>query len=317
MAGNGSKDKIKRVLGIYSRLMDGYVVRKPEEAVRYGVNERSIQRDIDDIRSYLDYESADTGFVNEIVYDRVEKGFRLQQIYRMKFTNREVLAISKILLDSRAFTKHEMEKLLKKLTGCCIPEGNRRLIDDLIKNEEFHYVEPRHKTEVIDTLWEIGQAINSRHYIEVSYYRLKDKKQVRRKLRPAAIMFCDYYFYMAAFIDDEDVKGKFDVIDDSYPTIYRVDRIKKLRVLEDTFQTPYKDRFEEGEFRKRIQSMYGGRLQRVKFRYSGPDIDAVLDKIPTAQVLSEKDGIYTVSAEVFGKGIDIWFRSQGDAVEIL
>ena len=63
--------------------------------------------------------------------------------------------------------------------------------------------------------------------------------------------------------------------------------------------------------------MYGGRLQKVKFRYSGSDIDAVLDRLPTAQILSEDDGVYTVSAEVFGKGIDMWLKSQGDRVEII
>lgn len=63
--------------------------------------------------------------------------------------------------------------------------------------------------------------------------------------------------------------------------------------------------------------MYGGKLQKVKFRYSGLDIDAILDRLPTAQILSEKDGVYTVSAEVFGKGIDMWLRSQGDNIEII
>ena len=317
MLENEGKDKIKRVLGIYTKLMDGNIVRKSEEAMRYGVNERSIQRDIDDIRSYLEYESEDDGFINEIIYDRIDKGFRLQQIYRLKFTNSEILAISKILLDSRAFTKKEMEMLLKKLVACCVPEQNRRLINELIRNEEFHYVEPRHKTKFIDKLWEIGQAIQERRYIEIRYARLKDRKQVKRKLRPVAIMFSEYYFYMAAFIDDEEVKEDFDVIGDSFPTIYRIDRIKRLNVLEETFRTPYKDRFEEGEFRKRIQFMYGGRLQRIRFKYSGLDVDAVLDRLPTAKVLSEEAGVYTISAEVFGKGIDMWLRSQGDLIEIL
>ena len=61
--------------------------------------------------------------------------------------------------------------------------------------------------------------------------------------------------------------------------------------------------------------MYGGKLQKVKFRYSGYDIDAVLDRLPTAKVLSEEDGVYTVEAEVFGQGIDMWMRSQGSFVE--
>lgn len=63
--------------------------------------------------------------------------------------------------------------------------------------------------------------------------------------------------------------------------------------------------------------MYGGRLQRVKFRYSGSDIDAVLDRLPTAQILSEDNGVYIVSTKVFGKGIDMWLKSQGDRIEIL
>ena len=63
--------------------------------------------------------------------------------------------------------------------------------------------------------------------------------------------------------------------------------------------------------------MYGGRLQEIKFHYFGSDIDAVLDRFPTSQVLDEKGGVYTVSAEVFGKGIDMWLRSLGDVVEVI
>ena len=297
--------------------MDGNIVRKSEEALRYGVNERSIQRDIDDIRSYLEYESEDDGFINEIIYDRIDKGFRLQQIYRLKFTNSEILAISKILLDSRAFTKKEMEMLLKKLVACCVPEQNRRLINELIRNEEFHYVEPRHKTRFIETIWEIGTAIHESRYIEIDYFRTKDKSVVHRKLRPAAIMFSEYYFYLTAFIDDEDVRKDFDVLNDSFPTIYRIDRIRSMRITDEKFHIPYSTRFEEGEFRKRIQFMYGGKLQKIKFRYTGSDVDAILDRLPTAEVLSEENGVYIISAEVFGKGIDMWVRSQGENVEII
>ena len=49
-----STDKIQRVLGIYKKLVSGEIVSKVEEANNYGVNERSIQRDIDDIRSFME-----------------------------------------------------------------------------------------------------------------------------------------------------------------------------------------------------------------------------------------------------------------------
>ena len=314
---NIKSDKIERVLGIYTKLMNGYLVSKVEEAVNYGVNERSIQRDIDDIRNYLEADVERVGCINSVIYDRIGKGYRLEQIYKMKFSNSEVLALCKILLDSRAFTKKEMTVMLDKLISCCVPKANQQLVNDLISNEAFHYVEPKHKTKFVDTMWDIGQAIRGCNYIEVDYSRMKDKAVVKRKLKPVAIMFSEYYFYLTAFIDDENVRKDFDVINDSFPTIYRIDRIKNLRVLDEKFHIPYSSRFEEGEFRKRIQFMYGGKLQKVKFQYLGTDIDAVLDRLPTAQVLSEEDGIYTVSAEVFGKGIDMWLKSQGTMIKMI
>ena len=307
-------DKVDRVLGIYTKLMNGYLINKAEEAQNYGVNERSIQRDIDDIRNFLELDSENTGFINSVIYDRIDRGYRLEQIYKTKLTNSEVLALCKILLDSRAFTKKEMTDMLDKLISCCVPKDNQKLVNDLISNEEFHYVEPRHKTQFIDAMWDIGQAIRNCQYIEIGYFRMKDKAVVNRKVKPVAIMFSEYYFYLTAFIDDEDVRKDFDVINDSFPTIYRIDRIRKLKVLDEKFHIPYSIRFEEGELRKRIQFMYGGKLQKVKFKYSGLDIDAILDRLPTAKILAEEDGIYTVSAEVFGKGIEMWLKSQGDYV---
>lgn len=310
-------DKTVRVLHIYAKLADGYVVNKSEEAQAYGVNERSIQRDIDDIRSFLDADSDRTGVVNTVVYDRLAKGYRLETLYRMRLKNSEILALCKILLDSRAFTKGEMVEMLDKLIACCVPESNRKLVQELIRNESFHYVEPRHKSKFIDRMWELGQAVRGNRYVEIEYYRLKDKEVVHRKIKPVAIMFSEYYFYLTAFIDNDEVKKNFEVWNDSFPTIYRLDRIRSLKVLDERFHIPYSSRFEEGEFRKRIQFMYGGKLRKVTFRYSGLDVDAVLDRLPTAKILDEKDGVYLITAEVFGKGIEMWLRSQGSDVEVL
>ncbi len=317
MAETDNKDKVNRVLSLYTKLINGAVIYKAEEANNYGVNERSIQRDIDDIRNYLDIQGTEDGFLNSVVYDRDKKGYRLEQIYKLKFTNPEILALCKILLDSRAFCKDDMEAVLDKLISCCVPKDNQKLVKELISNEAFHYVEPRHKTKFLELLWTVGQAAHDSQYIEIEYERLKDKSVVKRIVKPVAIMFSEYYFYLTAFIDDEEVKKDFDVINDSFPTIYRIDRIKSLTVLDKKFHIPYSNRFEEGEFRKRVQFMYGGKLQKVKFKYFGTDIDAILDRLPTAKILDEDNGEYIVIAEVFGKGIDMWLKSQSDFIELL
>ena len=51
-------------------------------------------------------------------------------------------------------------------------------------------------------------------------------------------MFSECYFYLAAFIDDKKVREYFNVINDSFPTIYRIDRIQGLKVLNEKYHIP-------------------------------------------------------------------------------
>lgn len=317
-------NKASRVLSIYNRLMNGKIINKAQEAARFGVNKKSIQRDIDEVRNYISQAMVDGDGVNgEIVYDRSRNGYYLKQKYNMRFTNSELLAICKILLDGRAFPKKQMKSMLNRLIDCCAPKTNQDIVKKLIANEAYHYIEPQHKSEFLDNMWEIGEAIANQRYIEIDYQGIQGSSMKTRKLKPVAIMFSEYYFYLTAFIDDKKVQENFNVINDSFPTIYRIDRIKRLKVLDETYKVIYKDRFEEGEFRKRIQFMFGGKLRKVTFKYTGYSIEAVLDRLPTAKVLEERplnDGKrteYVISAEVFGDGIDMWLRSQGDKIEIV
>lgn len=309
--------KADRVLWMYDLLMRGKVINKADAGQKFGVDEKSIQRDLDDIRCYLNERVSDFGIQNELIYDRRQNGYRLEQEESMRFSNEEVLAITKILLDSRAFTKDEMMQMLDKLIECCVPTQNQKLVSDLIANERYHYIEPQHHRVFIDKMWQIGQAIHENRYIEIGYERMKDKKVVKRKVQPQAILFSEFYFYLAAYIEDIDREKEFDVANDMFPTIYRMDRIRSLTVLEEHFSIPYSERFEEGEYRKRIQFMYGGKLQRTKFWYRGLSVEAVLDRLPTAKILREEEGRFLISAETFGKGIEMWLRSQGDNVELV
>lgn len=309
--------KTIRVLKIYTMFLEGKTLNKINLANDFEVTERTIQRDIDDIRNFFDREMEQSGYRNQLIYDRKEKGYRLERIYKMKLTNPEILATCKVLLDSRCLTKKEMENIIDKLIECCVPEESQTLVKELVSNEKFHYIEPVHKTVFIDKLWQIGEAIRGSQYIEMDYLRTKDKKIVKRKVKPVAIMFSEYYFYVTAFIDDKEVRKDFDVINDSFPTIYRIDRIQGLKVLPERFHIPYSSRFEEGEFRKRIQFMYGGKLRRLKFKYMGNSVEAILDRLPTAQVVDEQEGVFTIQAEVFGNGVDMWLRSQGEQVEVV
>ena len=252
--------------------------------------------------------------------DRSAKGYRLEQLYKTRLSNSEILAVWKILLDSRAFTKKEMLLLLDKLVERCVPQTNQKAVMDLISNEEFHYVGTRrHHTVFIDKLGLLDRPFAPASMSRSTTCATKDEKiWCGADQQPVAIRLSEYDFYLTAFIDDKEVQENFDVLNDAFPTIYRLDRIKKLKLLDEKFHISYSSRFEEGEFRKRIQFMYGGKLQKVKFEYSGTDVDAVLDRLPTARIIKEEDGKYVIEAEVFGKGIETWLEwRQRENVKIM
>ena len=300
--------KSARLLAIYARLLSGEGLNRVALAGEYGVAVRSIQRDIESLRCFL----AEQRLPQDVVYDRRERAYKLVNSVPKGLSNSEILAVCKILLESRSMRRDEMMPILDKLIDCCVPEESKRAVTELIANEKHHYVEPHHGKHILDGLWEIGQAVKHRQVMEITYERMKEPRLVSRRVQPVGLMFSEYYFYLTAFLED---RTDFENPDDLFPTIYRLDRIKSFQVLNEHFVVPYRGRFEEGEFRKRVQFMYGGKLQTVKFVYTGPSIESVLDRLPTAEILEEHDGAYTVQAEVFGKGIEMWLRSQGDYIE--
>lgn len=301
--------KSARLLVIYSRLVNGEIISKAELSEQYHVSERSIQRDMESLRSFI----ANQSLAQDIVYDYKQKGYRLVNTLPKGLTNSEILAVCKILLESRSMRRDEMLPILDKLVDCAVPEDSKRAVKELIANEKYHYIEPHHKRSILNGLWEIGQAIKRHQYMEIEYERMKEPNFVRRRVQPVGLMFSEYYFYLTAFLED---KTDFENPDDLFPTIYRIDRIKSFQLLNEYFRIPYASRFEEGEFRKRVQFMCGGKLEQIKFRYIGPSLEAVLDRLPTAEVISEDNDGWTLKAEVFGKGIDMWLKSQGQYIEI-
>jgi len=61
------QSKNSRTLDMYVRLCEGKAINKSDEASDFGVDERSIQRDIDDIRAFLE----NIGQVPRISYGRL------------------------------------------------------------------------------------------------------------------------------------------------------------------------------------------------------------------------------------------------------
>lgn len=302
--------KHNRILELYHRLLSGEVIDKQKAAEEYGVNPRSIQRDIDSIRDFCSNLAVNYGEVAEVRYDRRAKGFRIVNNRAPALTEGELFVILKILLESRSLAKEEMKSIVSNLLETCLPVGEQKKMEDRISNELFHYVEPRHKKKLVSRIWDLGSAVYAHREVRLEYTKANGEV-TKAAVKPVGIMESEFYFYLIAYIGNKHKEYP------GYPTIYRIDRISDYEISDKVFYVPYKDRFEEGEFRKRISFMYGGRVHKVRLLYTGEDVDMVLDRIPTGQAVRREDGSFVVTAEIYGDtGLDFWLNGQRN-VELL
>ena len=293
----------QRVIRLFSLLAEGRTFTRQEAAQEFGVSVRSIHRDLEELRAFFDEHKTEDGLQQQLVFDKAKGGYTLVPPLRNLLTNEEVFAVLKILLESRALVKEELEPIIKKLIDCCVPRPNQEFVRRMIGSERLHYVELQHHKKILQPIWNLASAVKQRLITKIDYTK-KSGEKVSRRVRPVGIMFNDFYFYLIAFIisdnkDKQDEKNK-------YPAIYRIDRLDDYQVTRQHF-TEETCHFDEGEFRRRVQFMFGGKLRRVKYSCKNEALEANLDKLPTAKVI--KKGKKT--QRNFSRSI--WFRYRNMA----
>ncbi|MBN1065542.1 WYL domain-containing protein [Clostridium botulinum] len=297
--------KINRVLSIYEKLIIGEIINKKQLTNLFNVNEKTIQRDIEDIRVYLSNNIESKGIV-DVKYRRDKKGYSLSKKEEFLLNKDDVLAVSKVLLESRAFNKEEMNHLIRAILNQ-IDIKQRNYVKELIGNELLNFQPLKHNDKLLSKIWDLSEFIRHKEVLEISYVKANGD-EVKRKIKPVGIIFSEFYFYLIAYFNDLP-------FDD--PVVFRIDRIREYKAIEDKFCISEDKRFEDGEFRKKVQFMYSGKLMKVRFEFIGQSLEAILDRLPTAKVIDKYDDKYLIEAEVFGKGIIMWILSQGSKIKVI
>lgn len=273
-------------------------------ADEYGVSGKSVARTLGDIKAFL-ADHRDLIGNTELVYSRQDNCYHLNVDGFL--TNKKLFALVAVMLGSRAFSKTEVLALIDKLKGFTTTEDRPKLTE-MIRKEVYHYSEVKHDCDSVqDLLWDITNCIYDKNEISIDYYR-SDRAYVTHRVRPVAVFFTDYYFYLLAFLVDKETEG---------PTYFRLDRIRNMTVHRKKFDLSQIPDFDEGLLRKRSLFMWPGKLRKIRFEYTGPSVQAVLDKIPTAHIIERSNEKYLLEAEVYGEGIKMWPLSQGGWVKVI
>ena len=296
--------KQERVLEIFFRCLRGEDVSVQKLADEYEVSTKSITRSINDLKTFL-AEHRDLVGNTELQYSYQDKCYHLHMDEFL--SNKELFALVEVMIGARAFSRMELLALTDKLKRFTTTKDRNKL-NELIRKELYHYSEVKHDCDSVqDMLWQLVSCITEKKEITIEYCRM-DRAIVTHRLCPASVMFTDFYFYLIAFAVDGNTEK---------PLYFRVDRIKNITQHRKSVTITGAPEFDEGLLRKRSLLMWPGKLRTIRFEFTGPSVQAVLDKLPTAKIVEKNAGKYIVEAEVYGDGIKMWLLSQGSWVKVV
>lgn len=106
-------DKITRILLLYSKLIRGEPISKISFCMETESNERSFDRDIEDVRLYL----AESFSTEEVLYDRANNCYVLSGIAKHDLEMTEYRFLERLLIQSELLRKDELIGLLTALAS--------------------------------------------------------------------------------------------------------------------------------------------------------------------------------------------------------
>lgn len=155
-------DKNTRILMLYNALLNGYGVDKKTFSIEHNINERTFDRDIEDIRLFL----SESFSCDELIFDRESSTYHLSG-NRAKYIDRmEATVISKILLESGVLRKDEMCGLLNTIMSA-VTQKDAVAIQRFISND-INIYKSNNNDAILKFVEDLIVVINSGYDIRIT-----------------------------------------------------------------------------------------------------------------------------------------------------
>jgi len=173
----------ERILSILLRLQSGAHLSKNQLSDEFEVSTKTIQRGFSLLADFL---MTQPMIAAELAYDskhhtRYLKGKSL-------FNKKDILIISKILLENRALNKVENEDLLKSLLGLVSKEEQKE-IEMIINSERLNYSPITDEQNRIQKIWEWSEMIRKEKVLEIVYKTPYQDTEREHLICPASLYY--------------------------------------------------------------------------------------------------------------------------------
>ena len=291
----------ERLLTIFLRLQFGTPLGKKQLAQEFEVSEKTIQRDFSLLRDIL---SSHTSYSGDLLYNRKTNKYCLAS--KSVFNKKDILVISKILLENRALNRPEIASLLNNLL-VLVPRDDRKEIEQIIGSEKLNYAPLTDQQNRIEKIWNLSEAILHEQVLDIIYQKPYSEFSKKQTVLPVSLYYDRHYFYLVVY------QLKYE----TYITL-RVDRIQSwsLSGIEKP-SISYRDKFRDGDIRnERVDAFIGKKISiEIEYLY---DPTIVMDQFPNAKIVG-KNGSWThfQFESQHTPGLKRWLLGQGEAVTVL
>ncbi|TWS95358.1 YafY family protein [Streptococcus sp. sy018] len=291
----------ERILMIFLRLQAGEYLSKSQLAREFGVSTKTIQRDFSFLENFIESQSY---FSGELIYNHSNHKRQLKKA--SQFNKKEILVISKILLENRALNKEENNALLDGLLAL-LSKSDQKEIEQIIASEKLNYAPLQDQQHRIDKVWIFSEYIRQEQMIEFDYASPYSKKVKKHTVLLSSLYYDDHYFYL---------KG-FDMEKEKYLD-FRLDRVQSWQNSDvDKPKIDYRHRYKDGEHRNLKVDAFSGKPMTFTINYT-IDKNIILDKFPNAKVVKEDDKGYEIVIESQNTlGLKRYIISQLDVLTVL
>ncbi|HEL1583076.1 TPA: WYL domain-containing protein [Streptococcus suis] len=291
----------ERLLTIFLRLQAGEYLTKAELAEEYEVSEKTIQRDFSFLDSFVESQPF---FIGELEY--MHSTYKRNLKKKSRFNKKEILVISKILLENRALNKEENDALLDGLLSL-LSKNDQKEIERIIASEKLNYAPLTDQQHRIDKVWIFSEYIRKEQMVEFNYLSPYRKVEKKHNALVVALYYDDHYFYLKAYdIENQDYRD------------FRLDRV--ITWKDSTVEKPrieYRDLYKDGEHRNFKVDAFSGKSITFKIRYTN-DPNIILDRFPKAKVIKSDEDSCEISIESQNTlGLKRYIISQLDGLTVL
>lgn len=207
-------DKITRILILYSLLIKGHKVNKFLFSMEHGINERSFDRDIEDIRLFL----SEIYSPCELLFDKSDNSYYITGQTRNEMDSGEAYVLAKALLGSKALRKDEAEGIVESLIGV-VSNKEARILKSKLENDVISYDGVKHDKAILKFVRDLSNCIFENKYIKMKYHATRNNIQ-EIEIYPTDILCENSQFVLLATKTRTDDKEK-----------YLIDKIEEFEII--------------------------------------------------------------------------------------